>query len=174
MVFLEIGAGEVRRPNYDLNIDLERSNTVDVVAHACFLPLRDSSVNGILSSHFIEHLCKTEVQSFLLECYRVLMPNSSLITICPNFQVIVDKYLRGGFDGVFKGVFEGHGYEDAVVDCLFGRGTHKHDFHRTAFDYYRLTKCLQAVGFKNTSRLTEYETEPRERIYSLCVQAWKV
>ena len=65
----------------------------DVINHNVTdgLPFKDSSVEVIFSSHFIEHLTFEEGINFLRECHRVLRPDGILRISCPDMKLWIDK-----------------------------------------------------------------------------------
>ena len=60
-----------------------------VIGDAQFLPFRDSSLDGIVASHVIEHL--DDPLLFIEECFRVLKKGGTLEIRCPNFLSINAK-----------------------------------------------------------------------------------
>lgn len=57
------------------------------------LPLADESVDVLYSSHFIEHVPKSQVPAFLKECFRVLKPGGKIRFVCPDLEEISREYL---------------------------------------------------------------------------------
>src|SRR3989339_897550 len=57
-----------------------------VILHDCRkgIPLKDSSVDFIYTSHFFEHLYRYEVFALLKECYRVLKPSGKIRIVIPD------------------------------------------------------------------------------------------
>lgn len=58
------------------------------------LPYRNGSVSVIYSAHMLEHLYKSEQESLISECYRVLIPNGLIRIVVPDLQYIVQQYLN--------------------------------------------------------------------------------
>jgi len=56
------------------------------------LPLADSSVEAIYSSHVLEHLDKREVELYLREALRILCPGGILRLVVPDLSMIINKY----------------------------------------------------------------------------------
>ena len=56
------------------------------------LPLDDSSVEVIYSSHVLEHLDRQEVEQYLKEAWRLLCPGGILRIVVPDLAMIIDKY----------------------------------------------------------------------------------
>jgi SAM-dependent methyltransferase len=60
------------------------------------IPCADNSVEVVYSSHMIEHLDRSEAQSFLREVKRVLRPGGILRVAAPDISRIVDLYVATG------------------------------------------------------------------------------
>jgi len=57
------------------------------------LPLRDSSIDHALCSHYLEHLYKADGLQFLKNLYLKIKPGGSLHLILPDLRTIINKYL---------------------------------------------------------------------------------
>jgi len=112
---LNIGCGpykEAGAVNIDKNPIWEPELTLDVRKG---LPYEDNSVGEIKAWHFIEHLDKDEIISFLAECYRVLKIHGKLDLLFPigvTYDLDHKSYLnktsfeligRGGKDEYYYG-----------------------------------------------------------------------
>lgn len=56
------------------------------------LPLTDSSVEVLYSSHVLEHLDQREVELYLREAWRILCPGGILRLVVPDLTLIINKY----------------------------------------------------------------------------------
>lgn len=63
------------------------------------LPLADDSAHLVYSSHFLEHIPKPKVESFLRECFRVLKLGGVLRLVLPDLEEMARTYLRLRDDG---------------------------------------------------------------------------
>lgn len=63
------------------------------------LSLPDNSAELVYSSHFLEHIPKPQVESFLRECLRVLQPGGVLRLVLPDLENIARNYLQLRDDG---------------------------------------------------------------------------
>jgi SAM-dependent methyltransferase len=73
-VILDIGCGNVKRPNR-LGIDIVLASAVDVLADVTRgLPLADNSVDGVHMSHFLEHVAT--FVPVMEEVWRACKPNA--------------------------------------------------------------------------------------------------
>jgi len=80
---LDIGSGSNPQKNC-INIDNRDLGDNMVWDITKGIPFPDDSVEGIFSSHFIEHLTDAQSIEFLRECLRVLKSNHRLIVRCPH------------------------------------------------------------------------------------------
>lgn len=76
-----------------LNFDFD-SNTVAVreVDLTQRLPLGDSALELVYSSHVIEHFDRSTAELFVSECFRLLAPGGYLRIVTPDFKNVVDRY----------------------------------------------------------------------------------
>jgi predicted SAM-dependent methyltransferase len=58
------------------------------------LPLEENSVDGIFSSHTLEHLSYCDFKTALINCYKYLRPGGRMRTIMPNLDYYVQKYIE--------------------------------------------------------------------------------
>lgn len=58
------------------------------------LPLPDNAAQLVYSSHFLEHIPKPRVESFLRECLRVLKPCGTIRIVLPDLENMVRSYLQ--------------------------------------------------------------------------------
>ena len=58
------------------------------------LPLVDSSIDFVYTSHFLEHIPRKYLNSFLSECYRILKPGGIIRIVVPDLEEICRSYLH--------------------------------------------------------------------------------
>lgn len=58
------------------------------------LPLHDSSADVVYCSHFVEHIPRTHIVSFLSECFRVAKPGATIRLVLPDFEEMCATYLE--------------------------------------------------------------------------------
>ena len=94
MKYLNLGCGYRFHPEWT-NVDFV-SRGKEVIAHNLSegIPFEDNSFDVVYHSHLIEHLPKSEAESFLLECYRVLRPQGVLRVVVPDLEEMVCTYLK--------------------------------------------------------------------------------
>ncbi|PNX46817.1 MAG: hypothetical protein BV459_05670 [Thermoplasmata archaeon M11B2D] len=115
MVKLNIGCGPYKEPGY-INIDKNPVWKADLTSDVRDgLAYEDNSVDEIRAHHFIEHLDKDEIVSFLTECYTKLKPDGILDLLFPigvTFELdhksflkkeSFDIFLRGAQDDYYFG-----------------------------------------------------------------------
>jgi predicted SAM-dependent methyltransferase len=91
--YLNLGCGDRYHPDWT-NVDIV-STGESVIAHDLTqgIPFPDASFDVVYHSHVIEHIPKTEAESFLKECYRVLRPQGVLRVVVPDLEQIAKTYL---------------------------------------------------------------------------------
>jgi predicted SAM-dependent methyltransferase len=58
------------------------------------LPFRDNVADVVYSSHFLEHIPRVHLESFLSECMRITKPEGKLRLVLPDFEVLCSIYLE--------------------------------------------------------------------------------
>lgn len=77
------------------NIDMVSSNK-NVLAHDLKkgIPFPNASFDLVYHSHVLEHIPKSEADTFITECIRVLKPGGILRIVVPDLEQIALNYLR--------------------------------------------------------------------------------
>jgi predicted SAM-dependent methyltransferase len=58
------------------------------------LPLDDGVADLVYSSHFLEHIPRSQVSGFLAECFRILKPDGILRLVLPDLENLCRAYLE--------------------------------------------------------------------------------
>lgn len=146
MIKLHLGCGSKYIEGY-VHIDLIEYEHIDYISSVDNLFMfQDNSVDLIYSAHVLEHFKKSQVPNVLKEWYRVLRPGGLLRLAVPDFEKLVEVYLK---------------YKDLklITGPLYGRQNYEYNIHYTTFDYFSLYNCLQDAGFKKVKRYDWKETE---------------
>jgi len=85
---IDIACGRNKKEGF-IGLDIDKNSDADIIADAVCLPIKNSSIDEINSSHFLEHLYPEEAQKFFDEIYRVLKINGKA-----NLKVDRDWYKR--------------------------------------------------------------------------------
>ena len=78
-------------------LNLDYSSTSPAVQHANLLgpfPIADATAELVYSSHFLEHIPRDQVASFLQECWRILKPGGLLRLVVPDLENLCRTYLH--------------------------------------------------------------------------------
>lgn len=135
MISLDVGCGTDKRG--DVGIDIQASKSVDILASASFLPIRDSCFDKVRSSHVLEHLRRPRIA--LSEVHRVLKPHGRLNMWLPKRTDVLHQFV----------------YEIGLRKFLeISRKKHKPAMiHRWQFSKDWLKEALSNCGFE--SRIKE-------------------
>lgn len=106
----------------------------------------DQSIDLIYASHLLEHFSRVETANVLSEWFRVLKVGGVLRLAVPDFEKVVQVYLKNG-------------KIDGLLGFLVGGQKDEYDYHKMVFDYGSLSDLLQNVGFKSVSAWDHRQTE---------------
>ena len=145
-LWLHLGCGKRNIPGF-INIDLAKFPHIHYRRPIDDLSIfKDNSVDLIYSSHAFEYFDRLQAEKVLAEWRRVLKVGGVLRLAVPDFEAIVNVYLK------YKKNLEHQG----ILGPLYGRweipGTKKVIYHKTAYDFKSLKKLLEKCGFKNVHR----------------------
>jgi predicted SAM-dependent methyltransferase len=92
--YLNLGCGDRFHPAWT-NINFTSSGE-DVIVHNLTrgIPLPNTSCEVVYHSHLLEHFPKNQAESFLRECYRVLVKGGIIRIVVPDLEFIAKAYLR--------------------------------------------------------------------------------
>lgn len=141
---------------------------IDVTKH---FPWREHSVDAIYSSHFLEHLSRTEAYMLLERCHRALRPGGLIRLALPDLEHAAHNYLdalgtgdeRAGdrfveFLGFAPTNMSGNMLRRVAIRFL-------HRPHQWMYDRASLTRTLEEVGFREVrpasyrkGRITDVES----------------
>lgn len=110
------------------------------------IPLKDTSIDVVFTSHFLEHLSKTDGYRLLQESFRVLKPNGLIRIAVPDLDIAIKKFNAGEIESTQDLFFY------TSEDCDFS--AHKYNY---TFD--TLKNKLEKIGFKNVIKCNYQEGE---------------
>jgi predicted SAM-dependent methyltransferase len=133
------------------------------------LPLRENSVDGLFSSHVIEHLSYLDCSTALKNSFTYLKPRGLFRIIIPDLEWYVRRYLAA------KEHADSMNAADAAPEfmkgtCLGLRGTRRdiwnrlylafsNSDHRWMWDYAGLSNALAEHGFVDVKRFDQGNCE---------------
>lgn len=106
----------------------------------------DGSVSLIYAAHLLEHFGRNEIEKVLMEWHRVLKKDGILRLAVPDFETIVNVYIKN------KNLEE-------LLGLLIGGQKNEYDFHKMIFDEVFLTRSLLKAGFSKVYRYDWRKTE---------------
>jgi GT2 family glycosyltransferase/predicted SAM-dependent methyltransferase len=145
---LNVGCGDHKIPNF-INVDINPN------ADICFdvrkgLPFKNSSIDGIYSEHFIEHLSQSNGISFFRECRRVLKSSGCIRIATPDLDYITKRYFSENW---FKDPdLKRFGYEWVNNPCEQINISMREWGHKWLYNEEELTRIASYAGFKKFKR----------------------
>lgn len=111
--------------------------------------LEDGAVDGIYSSHNIEHVWAFEVQPVLAEFRRVLQQDGFALVLCPDIMSVAQAVAQGYLE---ESLYESPAGPITAMDILYGYHAdiakgNLFMAHKTAFTADTLAKHLLTAGF---------------------------
>ena len=157
--------------------------TSDVLRHDLRrgIPWEEHRFDFVYHSHFLEHLHRSDAQTFLLDCYRVLKPNGIIRVVVPDLHKSIVKYneswekLRAGdlsalemhqhaIEGMYgqmvrteaTGVKEQKNKIALFLEKKFRSNPDKTgELHKWMYNEYTLKKVMEQAGFKDVQKKSE-------------------
>ena len=145
---LHLGCGKRRIPGYT-NVDINQSDSVDLVCDISNLPYCENSVDMIYSCAVIEHFSRNKWKEVLSHWHSLLVPGGMLRISTADFESVCKEY------------FENKNIED-LLGLVVGGQRDTYDFHGMVFDYEYLKKGLEECGFRTIRRYCREDTDLAE------------
>jgi predicted SAM-dependent methyltransferase len=117
------------------------------------IPLPDSSVEVLYTSHMVEHLDRERVKTFFSEVRRILAPNGIIRIAVPDLKKLVTEYeVRGDADAFIERSLLTRPKPTKIVDKLkYLVVGDRH--HQWMYDGQSMIRLLAATGFKDPRTL---------------------
>lgn len=138
---INLGSGQRPFPKPWCNVDKQAKWNPDVLWDAgnpldpC--PFEAGSADIIVLHHVLEHFGCNEGNSLLQECYRLLVPNGSLLVFVPNLRALADMWNEGRLD------------DQVYLTNIYGAfNGSEADRHKWGFTYDSLSRLLCTIGFR--------------------------
>jgi predicted SAM-dependent methyltransferase len=124
-------------------VDLSEDHDVEIKSDVSNLWMfRDGTVDEIYASQILEHFPHVKTESVLKEWYRVLKPGAKITIGVPDFARAIQ-------------IYQEYGLCDWVVNQLYGDQIYPLAFHYVPFNFARLAKIMDTVGFQRIKRIKE-------------------
>jgi predicted SAM-dependent methyltransferase len=164
--FLHVGCGPSRKnqttPGFnsvdwlETRLDIDANVQPDVIGSMTDMSaVASASMDGLFSSHNIEHLYPHEVPIALAEFLRVLKADGFAVITCPDLQSVCKLIAQ---DQLTEPAYDTPAGPIAPLDILYGlRGAmaqgNLYMAHRCGFTRKVLQGTLEAVGFASVATL---------------------
>lgn len=119
------------------------------------LPIPDNTYDLIYMSHVLEHIPWYETVNVLKELYRVMKPSRDygIEIYVPDIDKLIDAYQKGIIPDQWYKYNEKKDPFLWFVGRLYTYGNSCFEFHKSAFNYEHLRKCLEEAGFRGVHRI---------------------
>jgi SAM-dependent methyltransferase len=135
----------------EIRLDIDERTGPDVIGTMTNMSaIADSSMDGLYSSHSIEHLYHYEVPQALREFRRVIKPDGFAVITCPDMQSICALVAEGK---LAEPAYDSPAGPIAAIDMIYGyrpsifEGEH-FMAHRTGFTKQTLIDALRESSFE--------------------------
>lgn len=157
--------GQWAEIRYDINPDV----APDIIGTLQDMSiLEDGVIDGVYSSHNIEHVWAYEVPGVLAEFHRVLKSNGFAVVLCPDMLAVCEAVVAGDLE---KPLYVSPAGPIAALDIMYGHQSsiqQGNEFmaHKTGFTSSSLAGYLMKAGFEKV-------VVARDQIYGLHAIAFK-
>lgn len=152
---LHLGCGKRYIPGF-VHIDLSDYPHIDFKQGVDNLGIfRDNTVTLVYASHVLEYFDRVEVKKVLAEWRRVLKRGGILRIAVPDFEALVEVYLK------YRDLNLIHGPLYGKIEIV-NEGQPRVMYHKTCYDFSSLSKVLTEAGFSNVNRYDWRQTEHRD------------
>lgn len=132
--------------------------------------VQSNSIDGLYSSHNIEHLYPHDVPVALKEFYRVLSPNGFVVITCPDLQSVAELVAD---DKLTEPAYNSPSGPISPLDIIYGHRAslvsgNLYMAHRCGFTQKVLAATLQAAGFKSIA--TTRRVRPNFDLFALATK----
>lgn len=133
-----------------VNIDSNPDTNPDLCVHVPPIPYGPEEVDGILASHVLEHMERSDGLAFLKDCKRVLAPDGILEVHVPDTRAVLRNYVRRTPAlPVDIPETEGMDLTDLDIIChLWLYSTIQPSRHLWSYDEETLVRALAQSGFE--------------------------
>jgi len=134
----------------ELRLDIDPNVQPDIIANITSMtPVDDATVDGVYSSHNLEHLFAHEVPVALSEFFRVLKPGGVALVTMPDLQAVAAAIAN---DQLEDTLYVAPAGPICPVDVLYGyrksiAAGNVFMAHKTGFTARTLRKKLESAGF---------------------------
>lgn len=147
-IWLNIGCGK-KHLNGFINMDVVKPYDKKLDARKG-LPYPDSTVDGVYSEHFFEHLTQAEGLGFLRECRRVLKPGGVVRIAMPDLDELVRRY--GAEDWRADGDMFKLGFDWVANRCEMMNIAMREWGHKHLYNEEELIRVAQIAGLRPVKR----------------------
>jgi SAM-dependent methyltransferase len=120
------------------------------------LPLPENSCEMIYSSHFFEHLDRTDGYRLMKDAYRALRPGGVFRIVIPNFAACFQAYVERDeefFSAIdLEALYSGESAPPLSLIDYLNYAVYQFGEHRCLYDEEKLRLLLHGIGFRTAER----------------------
>lgn len=105
----------------------------------------DEVVDEIYISHVLEHFSRRKILQILREYNRLLKPGGLLRIAVPDFDAVVDMYVKDK-----RNIYD-------LMGLMYGGQRDEYDYHKFIFTYDTIKNILECAGFSDVKRYETFE-----------------
>lgn len=137
-LLLHIGCGPIKSPEF-INIDAVPYAHVHIVTDDIgqLSAFADGTVDLVYMCHVLEHIKRPMLERILSEMFRIIKAGGVLRLSVPDFDRLLDVYVRAGRD------------PEAICMLLMGGQDSEYNIHYSIFNRHSLEGILRKTGFRD-------------------------
>lgn len=146
----EISYGDIKKINKASVLHFDMTNK---------LPIKDSNVNCIYASHFIEHLNFEEGVSLLKRCYSMMNDDAIMRLTFPDMELWIKNYYENNVEFFEK--YKNYFLKDKKIKTrgeVFMSQVHGWG-HKWNWDFESMKHVLGEIGFNNIERKKVFDSK---------------
>lgn len=142
----------------EVRLDIDPNVNPDILADITNMPaVASESMDGLWSSHNIEHLYAHQVYQALKEFLRVLKPGGVALITTPDLQAVAQYVAEGKLEEPY---YTSPAGPISPIDTIYGLRTavaagNVFMAHKTGFTLQSLAQKMEQVGFKDIKGKSE-------------------
>lgn len=151
---LEIGVNTKRIAKDWDTLDIIKGDDIDIVADIREkLPIEDDTYDLVYMSHVLEHIEWYKIKDVFHEIFRIIRKDGFVEIFVPDIDKIIYAYQNEIIPDDWYKYNEQKDPFVWFIGRIYTYGEKESDFHKSAFNYSYLKKCLEEAGFRDIKKI---------------------